>query len=146
MEILGGNYKQQSWGPRQSGRAPKQGSKAQRMVGVRFLLARQLSRTKLFSPSIRWIFVVWGHINNATNCFSRWSYWQKSLYLPPYMPTHELKDLAFVFPATSEDITKGSKSLLLPQHSAVFALQTKQTEPGSWVDEKFPSKKTFTEV
>lgn len=62
------------------------------------------------------------------------------------MPTHELEDLGFVFPATSEDITKGSKSLLLPQHSAVFALQTKQTEPGSRVDEKFPSKKTFTEV
>lgn len=62
------------------------------------------------------------------------------------MPAHELKDLGFVFPVTNEDITKGSKSLLLPQHSAVLALQTKKTEPGSWGDEKFPSKKTFTEL
>lgn len=51
-------------------------------------------------------------------------------YLPCYMPAHELKDLGFVFPVTSEDITKGSKLFLLPRHSAVFPLQTKQTEPG----------------
>lgn len=57
------------------------------------------------------------------------------------MPTHELKDLGFVFPVTSEDIAKGSKTFLLPRHPAVFAMHTKQTEPGSWADEKFPLKK-----
>lgn len=107
VEVLGGNYKQQRWGPGRSGRSPKHSSKAQRMVGVRFLLPRQ--PLKFFSPSIRWIFVLWVHINNATNCFSRRSYWKKLLHLHSYMPTHELKDLGFVFPVTSEDITKGSK-------------------------------------
>lgn len=101
-------------------------------LGISFIPTPSQVICYLFHPIRRILYTCIVGINKTSNCFSRQSYWKKNYFTFLLTCQHESKDLGFVFPVISEDITKESKSFLLPWDLAAFTLQTKPAEPESW--------------